>query len=302
MFPTSGNDPPPSQPSVPVVIANSRGSSKSCGIFDKSSNWKFSFAVMCVIVFVENFVISGSATVVLSTLEKEFFLTSTQSGFFLGIYELAGVLAAPVFGFFGSFRTINKLRLISLSLFLIAAGSLLIGMLVFVKEPYLDFFDNQIDPTENNSTQTTNNRLCTFETVDFSRSSYFFTNRNSKTDNDDDSDANLNCPNLDIDRARSSEASKSVRLEYLLYLGHLIIGLGSVVPYSNGISYLEDISPPASSAFTQAIYYGAGSIGGGIGFLITGQFLSVNARFYMGSNYEPNEWIDIDHPFWIGAW
>lgn len=271
------------QPSIPVVIPKR----KFFGIFDKSTNWKFSFIVMCVIVFVENFVISGSATVVLSTLEKEFFLTSTQSGFFLGIYELAGVVAAPVFGFFGSFRSLNKLRLISLSLFLIATGSLLIGLLVFVKEPNLDFFDNQIDEAEN-TTQT--NRLCTFE-IDSRR--YF------RVEYDDDELSS--CPS-EIDQHRGERSSSSFRYEYLLYLGHLIIGLGSVVPYSNGISYLEEISPPASSAYTQAIYYGVGSIGGGIGFLITGQFLSINARFYMGANYEPNNWITIDHPFWIGAW
>lgn len=115
---------------------------------------------MCVVCFIENLIISGSATVVLSTLEKEFFLTSTQSGFFLGIYELAGFIAAPVFGFFGSFKSINKLRLVCLSLFLISAGSLLIGFLIFAKPPYLDFVDNQIDLSEN---FTLSNRLCTFD-------------------------------------------------------------------------------------------------------------------------------------------
>lgn len=140
---------------------NPRHRSSLCfGIFDKSENWKFTFSVMCVICFVENLIISGSATVVLSTLEREFFLTSTQSGFFLGIYELAGFLAAPIFGFFGSFKSINKLRLVAFSVFLIAIGSLLIGLLVFPKQPYLDFIDNQIDENEN-STQS--NRLCTFD-------------------------------------------------------------------------------------------------------------------------------------------
>jgi hypothetical protein len=54
-------------------------------------------------VFFGNFLITGSATVMLSTLEKEFFLSSIKSGLFLGIFEVTGFLAAPLFGFFASF-------------------------------------------------------------------------------------------------------------------------------------------------------------------------------------------------------
>lgn len=100
---------------------------------------------------------------------------------------------------------------------------------------------------------------------------------------------------------KSSTYDFSIRLEYLLYLGHLIIGLGSVVIYSVGISYIEEITPADRSSYCQAIFYGVGSIGGGIGFLVTGQFLNINARFY-SSSYEPNNWITIEHPYWIGAW
>lgn len=252
-------------------------------IFDKSKNWKFTFFVVCLICFIENLIISGSATVVLSTLEKEFFLTSTQSGFFLGIYELAGFLAAPIFGFFASSKTANKIKIISSSLFLISFGALMIGLTIFIKEPYLDFFNNQID---NNSSST-----CTF---DESRST-----SNSLFGVRSDDDVEMICDEDTEDTLRSY--SGSLKLEYLLYFGHLIIGFGAVAIYNIGVAYIEEITPTGSSSYCQAIFYGIGSIGGGLGFLVTGQFLTINARFYMDS-YEPNDWITPDHPYWIGAW
>ena len=64
-------------------------------------SWKFTFACLCVCCFFENLVTSGVATVVLSTLEREFFWSSTQSGLFLALFELAAFIASPVFGFLG---------------------------------------------------------------------------------------------------------------------------------------------------------------------------------------------------------
>lgn len=115
--------------------------------------------------------------------------------------------------------------------------------------------------------------------------------------------SDLGCPNEDDDlEMKSSTYDFSIHLEYLLYLGHLIIGFGAVAIYSTGIAYIEEIVPRDRSSYCQAIFFGVGSIGGGLGFLVNGQFLNINARFYMSSSYEPNDWITVEHPYWIGAW
>ena len=252
------------------------------GCLDRQLNWKFTFFVLCLTCFFENLIISGSATVVLSTIEREFFLTSTESGFFLGIYELAGFVAAPIFGFFGSSKRINKMKLISLSLFLVTVGAYIIGFTVFLKEPYLNFAS---DPTLGNLNKT-NTNLC-----HFNQNHYL----NSTNECADDIE-------IDIEGRLPNSKLAPRKVDFLLYIGHLIIGFGGVAIYRIGIAYIEEITHATHSPYCQAIFYGTGSIGGGLGFLITGQFLNINARFYMGDDYEPNKWITPSNTYWIGAW
>ena len=83
-------------------------------------DWKFSFTFLCVCCFFENFVIAGTATVILSTLEKEFYLSSGQSGLFLSIYEFSAFIASPIVGFLGN--RFNKMKTIAVSLFIISLG------------------------------------------------------------------------------------------------------------------------------------------------------------------------------------
>ena len=68
-------------------------------------------------------------------MEKEFYITSTQSGIFLGIYDFAAFLSSPIIGFFGDLKNSNKMRIISISLLLVTLGSYAIGATVFAKKP-----------------------------------------------------------------------------------------------------------------------------------------------------------------------
>lgn len=244
---------------------------------------------MCLSCFIENFVITGTSAVVLSSIEKEFFLTNLQGGLFLGVYELGG-LSAPIFGYFGSSNRINKMRQISLSLLLVTLGSFIIGFTIFIKPAYNFTFN----PDSILLNQTNYSEICP---------------SNSSVD------------------PICSGISNSIKnqLSFMIYIGHLIIGFGGVAIYSVGIDYVENISPKVRSALCQAIFYTTGkeiinfenlasahtnasfyltfigALGGGIGFLCTGQFLNLNARFY-SSSYEPNKWIKPTSTFWIGAW
>ena len=238
-------------------------------LFEKESQWKWAFFLVCMSCFFENFIISGTAAVVLSSLEKEFFLTNFQGGLFLGVYELGG-LSAPLFGYFGSSKHINKMKQISLSLLLVSIGSFLIGITVFIKPAY-SFSGNSNADDVLFYNQTNNTELCQ-------------PNANSTSE----------CSGIN--------SSITNQLTFLIYLGHLIIGFGGVAIYSVGIDYVESLAPEKRSPMCQAIFYATGAVGGGIGFLCTGQFLNLNARFYMGSSYAPNSWVKPTSNFWIGAW
>jgi organic anion transporter 4A len=219
-------------------------------------DWRFPFTFLCVCCFFENFIISGTATVIISTLEKEFYLTSRDSGLFLSVYELAAFVASPIVGFLGT--RYNKWKSIGVSLLLVAFGSYLIAVTVFLK-PINQAFQNT----------NTSWDLCTNNNRSFAQ---------------------------ECRQIRNTPAAEN--LEFMLYIGHGIIGLGSVALYTNGVAYIEDITHVTQSSYCQAIFYGIGSIGGGLAILLTGQFLNINSRFYL----EQFESIQVNNPNWIGAW
>ncbi len=150
-------------------------------------NWKFTFVVLCVSCFFENILVSGVATVILSTIEKEFYLTSTKSGLFLGVYELAACFASPVYGYFAT--KCNKMKILSFSFFLVTFGAYLIGIIIFFKPPSFQFNNNSF----NNETMLTASRVCNSST-------------NTSAVNNSDSDI--------------SDSG----FEAMLYIGHIIIG------------------------------------------------------------------------------
>jgi len=162
------------------------------------------------------------------------------------------------------------MKQISLSLLLVSIGSYLIGLIVFVKPAY-SFSANSNEDNVLFSNQTNSTELCQANTNNTSECSGI----NNSIEN---------------------------QLTFLIYLGHLIIGFGGVAIYSVGIDYVENLAPENKSPLYQAIFYATGALGSGIGFLCTGQFLNLNARFYMGSSYGPNSWAKPTSSFWIGAW
>ena len=112
-------------------------------------NWKFTFIFLCVCCFVENLLVSGVATVIISSIEKEFFLTSTQSGLFLGIFEIGAFCSAPIYGYLGT--KFNKMKILSVSFFLVFSGAYLIAIIIFFKNP---------DYTPTNLTDNSNIQSC----------------------------------------------------------------------------------------------------------------------------------------------
>ncbi|RNA33429.1 Solute carrier organic anion transporter family member [Brachionus plicatilis] len=245
-------------------------------IFDSKSNRTFTFITLCICSFFSNLIITGSSTVVLSTLEKEFFLTSFESGFFLALFELGGFVSSPFFGFFGSLKKFKKLHLISLSLFFLLIGSYLIGFLIFFKQPALKNFYNTTYGLTN---------LCSLP--EYLNDSVFSAGIEEHL-------GFSGCLNTNVAR---EESKNNINYKLILYVGHFFIGLGSVAIYTVGIAYVEEIALENKSPLWQGILYGTGSIGGGIGFLISGQFLTVNSRFFSTTNYIQENSIN-----WIGAW
>jgi len=162
------------------------------------------------------------------------------------------------------------MKLISASLFIVTVGSYMIGLTIFLKPP--DFDTDSLSPTVSNKSNT----LCIL---------------NSNQTN------SLDC---NLINSRGNQVNSS-NLQYMIYFGHFIIGFGSVALYTIGVAYIEDITTVKQSSYCQAIYYGLGAVGGGAGILLSGQFLNLNARFYM-SSYKLQSIISPKSTLWIGAW
>jgi MFS family permease len=246
----------------------------------KIFNWKFTFVFLCLTCFFENLVTSGVATVILSTLEREFFWSSTQSGLFLSLFELAAFFASPIFGFLGT--RFNKMKILSSSCFIVTLGSFVIGLTIFLKKPDFDTTSLRIEY---------NNLLCL------------------------PNNTNITKCILNENHFIGSN------LQLLIYLGHFVIGFGSVALYTIAVAYIEEITTKEQSSYCQAIYYGLGIFyikiiitylfkinfktlgagGSGVGILLTGQFLNLNARFYTNT-YTLQNLLTPKSNLWIGAW
>lgn len=222
-------------------INNNANSNFISNLFDRTINWKFSFIILCICCF---FWKLGHHWLGHSRIEHNWervLFDKHSEWIFLGIFELAAFIASPIFGFLGSLERVNKLKLICLSLFAITFGSYIIGLTIFIKEPYLDFILNP-DLFANQTNSNNDINLCMVN-INHSKSA-----------------DSLNCES--VKRSMYFKKSKydySKQYELLLYLGHFIIGFGSVAIYSVGIAYIEEITPKHQSSYCQAILYGSGN-------------------------------------------
>ena len=188
----------------------------------KCQSWTFIFFILCVSCFIQNLVTSGIGSVVVSTMQKEFYLTSTQSGIFLGIYDFAAFLSSPIIGFIGDLKNVNRMRIISISLLFVTIGSYAIGVTSFAIEP-----DVTIYSTETSFDYT----LC----------------RSNSSINE--------CSSI----ISKIEGKITQNILLLLCISNMVIGFGSVSLYSIGIAYIEEIVDPSKASVCQAIFYGVGN-------------------------------------------
>jgi MFS family permease len=179
---------------------------------------------MVIANFIQTIVTNGISGSILSTLQKEFYLTSFEGGLFIAIHDLTAVCAAPIVGYFGGLHKTNKMRLISINMLLVSVGSYVIGILVFLKNPDASIYSvvDDVNICRLNQTQSNVDYVCS-------------------------------------PLAKSSDDTSNVKnLQYLLYVGNGIIGVGSVALLSVGVVYIEKIVPEDKSAMCQAVYNAIG--------------------------------------------
>lgn len=230
-----------------------------------SQPW-FAYTILCFCTFVQNFSVNGANNAVISTVERAFHLNSVQSGFFLALYDLATVCSAPIIGYLGDFY--SSPILFALNMIIVAMGNLLIASSNFVIN------DIRLTSSIGIGSEYSSNDNVLYQCG---------SNRTSNV----------------CSRIQSlADGSKNARI--LLYFGNFINGVGSVALFTIGVAYIERIFPREKAAYCQGIYFAVGTIGGALGIVATGQFLSFYTK--LTPRRRLPSWLVPGHPLWIGCW
>ncbi|CAF0929996.1 unnamed protein product [Rotaria sordida] len=233
----------------------------------------FSYIVLCICTFIQNFSVNGANNAVISTIERVFYLNSVQSGLFLALYDLATVFSAPLVGYLGSLY--SSPIFFSLNMIIVSIGNILIASSNFINRN--NKLNSNLDFTQN---------FLTFNNVLFQCYNDSLLNRENITDS--------------ICLKDEYSSSTSINAKFLLYSGNFINGIGSVALLTIGIIYIERIFPREKAAYCQGIYFAVGTVGGALGIVVTGRFLLVYTT--LTPKQRLPSWLTPSHPLWIGCW
>jgi MFS family permease len=232
----------------------------------------FAYIILCTCNFIQNFSVNGANNAVISTLERVFYMDSVQSGLFLALYDVATVFSSPIVGYLGT--RYSSPIFFSLNMIIIGFGNIMIASSNFVNQGKMfnlnaDFLDY----------------LATYDDVLYQCDKDPFNSMNV---------TDLSC----LKQERLTSASQSAKL--VLYFGNFVNGIGSVALFTIGIAYIERIFPRDKAAYCQGIYFAVGTVGGALGIIVTGRFLSIFTK--LTPRKKLPSWLTPSNPLWIGCW
>ncbi|GMS89703.1 hypothetical protein PENTCL1PPCAC_11878, partial [Pristionchus entomophagus] len=231
-------------------------------------NAKWLLLFLGAISFIQQLAVNALFPVGLSTLERQFSLTSTHTGIISSWYDFAVLLVVFPICHFG--RTAHKGRWIGLGGLIMAAGSLVCALPHFIIEPY--------DPSHQELKNSSDVGQC-----------------DASLDPLRQSEA-AQCP--PVPTKFDVFANYNNKYFLLFLLGQSLHGIGSTPLFSIGTAYIDENVSQTASPLYLAIHGVISSFGPVIG-LFSGGFL---LRFYV--DFDRVETVPLDRmdPRWIGAW
>ncbi|CAF0752480.1 unnamed protein product [Didymodactylos carnosus] len=89
------------------------------------------FCLLCACTLVQNAIVGGANNAIITTIEKGFYMTSTDTGLFQSVYELVSVFVYPLVGYIGDKG--RKIRWISSSMSILGVGFLVMSIPHFLE-------------------------------------------------------------------------------------------------------------------------------------------------------------------------
>lgn len=223
-----------------------------------------------------NVLMNGANNVIISSLQKEFYLSSRETGVYVSIYDMGSLISAVVIPFASAQG--SKPRWIAFGMVMLFTGCFTNVLPHFLRTNSVNSFNNE------NSIELCNQTLINGVSLERPHPSAFEFETSTKSDHNN-----------------QHQNNKIFQLKHLLYAANIINGLSSASMTSLAFSYIEDIAPPGLSSIYESIYFAVGALGVGIGFIITSKCLSIHTDFNRPNNVLP-DWLTESHPNWIGAW
>ena len=191
-----------------------------------SSKWILS--ACCFLVLAESFVVSGLTGVIITSLERRFYLRSFQVGGIITCYEVSATVLALLVSYYGHLHKSKWLG--------VGATVLGLGCVVFALPHFLS---GEYEPVVGEISELCHHNASTKDAAD--------------------------------DPCRHS-AWYNI---FIFVLGQLLIGAGASPIYNLCAAYLDENVSRKSSGVYLAVFFTAGTLGPGLGFILGGYFLTI---------------------------
>ncbi|VDK71675.1 unnamed protein product [Litomosoides sigmodontis] len=260
-----------------TVINDSDDEQLLCGCSKCTPRWlqkfhtaKWLLLMLGISAFVQSFVVNSIFPVGLSTLEKRFHMTSTQTGIISSWYDFAILITVFPVCHWGN--TGHKGRWIGIGSFVMALGSFVCVLPHYMVPPY-QYHETQLNESEHEQVDNVRDMVLTMR------------------------------DELVPDCSKHHSTSASFLNPYFLMflLGQTLHGIGATPLFSIGTAYLdENVSQKASPVYL-AIHSVVTSIGPVIGLFVGGFLLTIYTDFDR-VDVSTLKIKDSSDPRWIGAW
>lgn len=232
-----------------------------CLQFLTSARWFLLFA--CLSCFFQSMIVNGLVGVTVSTIERRFALTSSQTAWILASYEIAGVPALLVVGYFGSI--LRRPVWIGAGLIVLGIGLGMYSIPHFAAPPYRysgDSINVCVETAWNKSSENASlppNNRCADDGV---------------------------------------EGGSQYLAAFILSM--VFIGFGAVPMYVLGVTYLDDASPHGTASVHIGIFFSTSALGPVVAFVGGGFLLKLYTHFDTVDTSAIT--LQQNDPRWVGAW
>lgn len=243
---------------------------KSEGLNQKSTRCCHPFNNIKVFVLCHGFLqlsqllLSGYLRSSISTIEKRFGISSQTSGILSSFNEIGNTVLIVFVSYFGS--RVHRPRFIGCGAIIVCAAGFLMSLPHFIMGPYE--YDKSVASLLSNVTD-----IC---------------------------QPNGPIKSSDNDQCVEGVQKANKNVLFILFLGQILLGIGSVPIQPFGISYIDDFASKRNSPLYIGILFAVTVMGPGVAFILGSAML----RFYVDIDKLSADEITLTpkDPRWIGAW